>query len=106
MLDTGVLRSSDLRSHLAEVLAQVCYHQRRYLVTRRGRPMAALVMPHELAEVEELARKTPAQKEYEHMARMDAWRRASMLDQVGLSGVHSRLASPADMGPLARSNRR
>lgn len=81
MFDTGVLRSSDLRTHLSEALAQVYYHQRRYLITRRGQPMAALVLPHELAAVEELAAKTPAQKEYEHLARMEAWRRASMLTQ-------------------------
>ncbi|THD75877.1 type II toxin-antitoxin system Phd/YefM family antitoxin [Thalassobius vesicularis] len=83
MLENGVLPSSYLRTNLADVLNSVRYAQRRYLITRGSQPVAALVLPHELDVVEELVRKSPAQKEYEYMARMEAWRRASVVARAG-----------------------
>ncbi len=81
MFDDGVLNTSILRDNLAAVLEQVHYDQRRFLISRRGRPMAALVMVNDLRMIEELDRKSAQQKELELMARMEAWHRAARLSQ-------------------------
>ncbi|WP_319824417.1 type II toxin-antitoxin system Phd/YefM family antitoxin [Thalassovita sp.] len=81
MFDEGVLLTSTLRDNLAAALEQVHYHHRRFLIARRGRPMAALVTPGDLRMIEEFHQKSDQQKELERMARMEAWHRAARMSQ-------------------------
>ena len=43
----------DVRDHFSEVVARVERHHERVTVTRNGRPVAVLISPADLAELEE-----------------------------------------------------
>ena len=43
----------EARRRLSEIMSPVVYRGERFLISRRGRPMAALVSPHDLAVLEQ-----------------------------------------------------
>ena len=43
---------ADAKKHLSELMGRVAYNQERFLILRRGKPMAALVSIEDLARLE------------------------------------------------------
>ena len=46
------LSVADAKKHLSELMSRVAYNQERFLIERRGKPMAALVSAEALARLE------------------------------------------------------
>lgn len=46
------LSVADAKKHLSELMSRVAYNQERFLIERRGKPMAALVSAEDLARLE------------------------------------------------------
>ncbi len=46
------LSVADAKKHLSELMSRVAYNQERFLIERRGKPMAALVSAEDLAQLE------------------------------------------------------
>ncbi|MDR9485960.1 MULTISPECIES: type II toxin-antitoxin system Phd/YefM family antitoxin [Sediminimonas] len=72
----GTLSTMTLRNQMSAAINQVVYRERRFLITRRGREVAALVTPEDLNQLEEFWRKTLRQKELEQLHMLEAWRQA------------------------------
>ncbi len=70
------LTTMELRDNLAVMLDKVRFQSQRYLIHRRNTPMAALVMVHDLARVEELDVKSLKRKQLEMEIALEAWERA------------------------------
>lgn len=70
------LTTMELRDNLAQVLDKVRFQSQRFLIHRRNTPMAALVMVHDLARVEELDVKSLKRKQLEMKMALEAWERA------------------------------
>ncbi len=90
MYETGTLSTTALRDRMTVALNEVVYRRRRFLVTRRGAQVAALVTPDDLRQLEEFRRKTLRQKELEQLRVLEAWRRAkadSEAPPVGGGGI-------------------
>ncbi len=47
------LSVADAKKHLSELMSRVAYNQERFLIERRGKPMAALVSAEDLARLEQ-----------------------------------------------------
>lgn len=47
------LSVADAKKHLSELMSRVAYNQERFLIERRGKPMAALVSAEDLAKLEQ-----------------------------------------------------
>ena len=43
---------ADAKKHLSEIMSRVAYNNERFLIQRRGKPMAALVSVEDLARLE------------------------------------------------------
>lgn len=82
-MSVPILSTAQLRDQLAAAIDHVHFNQHRYLITRRGRGIAALVMPHDLERAEEFERKSLCQKRLEQDRMMEAWARAK---DVGAEG--------------------
>jgi|GEM_PF-3869476 len=79
MFETGTLRTLStmaLRDRMSAAINEVVYRKQRFLITRRGEGVAALIAPGDLRQLEEFWRKTLRQKELEQLRVMEAWRRA------------------------------
>ena len=50
---TGPVSVADAKKHLSELMSRVAYNKERFLIQRRGKPMAALVSAEDLARLEE-----------------------------------------------------
>ena len=50
---TETINVADAKKHLSELMSRVAYNQERFLVQRRGKPMAALVSVEDLALLEQ-----------------------------------------------------
>ena len=46
------LSVADAKKHLSEIMSRVAYNNERFLIERRGKPMAALVSAEDLAHLE------------------------------------------------------
>ena len=44
---------ADAKKHLSELMSRVAYNKERFLIERRGKPMAALVSAEDLARLEQ-----------------------------------------------------
>lgn len=44
---------ADAKKHLSELMSRVAYNQERFIIERRGKPMAALVSIEDLARLEQ-----------------------------------------------------
>ena len=49
----NVLSVADAKKHLSELMSRVAYNNERFLIERRGKPMAALVSAVDLARLEQ-----------------------------------------------------
>ena len=49
---------ADAKKHLSELMSRVAYNHERFLIERRGKPMAALVSADDLVRLEEQSRPT------------------------------------------------
>lgn len=47
------LSVADAKKHLSEIMSRVAYNNERFLIERRGKPMAALVSAQDLARLEQ-----------------------------------------------------
>ena len=47
---------ADAKKHLSELMSRVAYNKERFLIQRRGRPMAALVSAEDLEQLEQLSK--------------------------------------------------
>ena len=45
------LSVADAKKHLSEIMSRVAYNNERFLIERRGKPMAALVSAEDLARL-------------------------------------------------------
>ena len=45
---------ADAKKHLSELMSRVAYNKERFLIERRGKPMAALVSADDLARLEQV----------------------------------------------------
>ena len=50
------LSVADAKKHLSELMSRVAYNNERFLIERRGKPMAALVSTEDLARLEKEAK--------------------------------------------------
>ena len=50
---TETINVADAKKRLSELMSRAAYNQERFLVQRRGKPMAALVSIEDLAELEQ-----------------------------------------------------
>jgi len=50
---TSVLGVGEAKKRLSELMSRVVYRGERFLIRRRGKPMAALVSPEDLARLEQ-----------------------------------------------------
>lgn len=57
---TETLNVADAKRRLSELMSRVAYHRERFLVQRRGKPMAALVSTEDLALLEQRGRQSRA----------------------------------------------
>ena len=49
----NVLSVANAKKHLSELMSRVAYNNERFLIERRGKPMAALVSAEDLAQLEQ-----------------------------------------------------
>ncbi len=49
----NVLSVANAKKHLSEIMSRVAYNNERFLIERRGKPMAALVSAEDLARLEQ-----------------------------------------------------
>ena len=68
---------ADAKKHLSELMSRVAYNHERFLILRRGKPMAALVSAEDLARLE---KDTVAPRGL--LAAVGAWADFEELDQV------------------------
>ncbi|PKB81810.1 MAG: hypothetical protein BZY88_05790 [SAR202 cluster bacterium Io17-Chloro-G9] len=68
---------ADAKKHLSELMSRVAYNHERFLILRRGKPMAALVSAEDLARLEQ----DPAAPKG-LLAAVGAWADFDDLDQV------------------------
>ncbi len=68
---------ADAKKHLSELMSRVAYNGERFLILRRGKPMAALVSAEDLARLEQ---QPAAAKGL--LAAVGAWADFDDLDQV------------------------
>ena len=68
---------ADAKKHLSELMSRVAYNKERFLIERRGKPMAALVSAEDLARLEQ--EPVAAQG---LLAAVGAWADFDELDQV------------------------
>ncbi len=71
------LSVADAKKHLSEIMSRVAYNNERFLIERRGKPMAALVSAEDLARLEREP-KPPRGL----MAAVGAWSEFDELDQM------------------------
>lgn len=73
----NVLSVADAKKHLSELMSRVAYNQERFLIERRGKPMAALVSVEDLARLEQQPAITKGL-----LAAVGAWSEFDELDQM------------------------
>lgn len=73
----GIMGVGEAKKRLSELMSRVAYRRERFLIERRGRPMAALVSPEDL---ELLEREPVAPKGL--LAAVGAWADYEGLDEV------------------------
>lgn len=73
----NVMSVADAKKHLSELMSRVAYNKERFLIERRGKPMAALVSAEDLARLEQ----EPASPKG-LLAAVGAWADFDDLDQV------------------------
>ena len=49
----NIMSVADAKKHLSELMSRVAYNKERFLIERRGKPMAALVSAGDLARLEQ-----------------------------------------------------
>ena len=49
---TNAMSVADAKKHFSELMSRVAYNNERFLIQRRGKPMAALVSAEDLARLE------------------------------------------------------
>ena len=74
---SGPISVADAKKHLSELMSRVAYNKERFLIQRRGKPMAALVSAEDLARLEE-------QPKGQHglLATVGAWADFEGLDEM------------------------
>ncbi|MCH8107464.1 MAG: type II toxin-antitoxin system Phd/YefM family antitoxin [Chloroflexi bacterium] len=68
---------ADAKKHLSELMSRVVYKNERFLIERRGKPMAALVSAEDLAQLEQEPTASKGLR-----AAVGAWADFEDLDQV------------------------
>lgn len=76
MIEQVDITASVLRDGLSRALGKVQHGGRRYVVTWRGTPVAALISMRALAQLEELERDSDELRELRHQMQMERFRRA------------------------------
>jgi len=71
------LSVADAKKQLSELMSRVAYNQERFLIERRGKPMAALVSTEDLAKLEQQPTITKGL-----LAAVGAWSEFDELDEM------------------------
>ncbi|PKB67670.1 MAG: hypothetical protein BZY81_04080 [SAR202 cluster bacterium Io17-Chloro-G4] len=71
------LSVADAKKHLSEIMSRVAYNNERFLIERRGKPMAALVSAEDLARLERESNKPKGL-----MAAVGAWSEFDEIDEM------------------------
>lgn len=71
------LSVAEAKKHLSELMSRVAYNQERFLIERRGKPMAALVSAEDLAHLERQRTGTKGL-----LAAVGAWSEFDELDEM------------------------
>ena len=73
----NVLSVANAKKHLSEIMSRVAYNNERFLIQRRGKPMAALVSAEDLARLEQEPKAGQGL-----LAAVGAWSEFDELDQM------------------------